>query len=128
MKRLTILLALLASIPAAAPATAAVNVERQGTENPMVEISRSTLYGALAGLVVGSAIALAAEDDSGEPIRWGIVVGTFTGLGVGIYFVSHRPQPQALLERNGSRLELHAWTAVEASPGGVRVRIAGARF
>jgi opacity protein-like surface antigen len=127
--RFAILLAVvLAAVSAASPAAAAVNVERHGAENPMVEISRSTLYGALAGLVVGGAIALAADDDSGEPVRWGIVAGTAIGLGVGIYFVTRRPQPDALLELNDGALELNAWSAIEASPTGVRVRFVGAKF
>ena len=36
-----------------ARACAGVNVERKSAENPMVEIFRSTIYGALTGVVVG---------------------------------------------------------------------------
>lgn len=128
MKPAWMVLAALLSLLSASPSAAGVNVERRGSENPMVEVSRSTLYGALTGLVVGSAIALAADDGSGEPVRWGIVIGTFAGLAGGVYFVTHRAQPDALLQLDEGRLELNAWSAVEASPEGVRVRIAGARF
>jgi len=73
-------------------AAGSVEISRNSAENPMAEITRSMMWGALAGLLVGGAIELAAKDASGEPIRWGIVLGTGAGLASGIYFVSHRPQ------------------------------------
>ena len=127
MKRWIPLLAVLtAFIASPNSAAAAVNVERQGTENPVIEIAKSTMYGALGGLLVGSAIALASDDDSGEPVRWGTVVGTFAGLAGGIYFVSTRPSPDALLEIENGKLGIHPLAAVGVSPtGGVKVRLAG---
>ena len=113
---------------APAPSRAGVNVERTGSENPVQEVAKSTLYGALAGLVVGGAIALAAQDDSGESVRWGIVGGTFVGLGLGIYFVSHRPQPTALLELDRGGVGL-APPGVSLSPtGGANVHLVALRF
>ena len=130
MKRLLWLLILAALLAwPARPAAAAVNVERGSAENPMVEISRSILYGALAGLMVGGALALASEDESGEPVRWGIVGGTFVGLGVGIYFVTHRPQPDALLEFERGTPSLDPLGAIEVAPdGGARLRAIAVRF
>ena len=114
----------------AAPEVLAVEISRNGAENPMVEIARSVMWGALAGLVVGGAIELAAKDDSGEPIRWGIVVGTGVGLAAGVYFVSHRPQPTALLELHDGKLAPGpiALGAIEPVAGGARARLIGVRF
>jgi hypothetical protein len=111
-------------------AAGSVEISRNGAENPMVEIARSVMWGAVAGLVVGGAIALAAKDDSGESLRWGIVLGTGAGLAAGVYFVSHRPQPAALLEIRDSRLAAGApvLAAVEPVPGGARARLIGVRF
>ena len=107
-----------------------VEITRGGAENPMVEVARSVFWGALAGLVVGSAVALAVKDDSGEAIRWGIVGGTAVGLGVGIYFVSHRPQPASLLEIHDGTLtpNPNALGAIEPVQGGVRARLIGVSF
>ena len=108
-----------------------VEISRNGAENPMVEIARSVMWGAVAGLVVGGAIALAAKDDSGESLRWGIVVGTGAGLAAGIYFVSHRPQPAAaLLEVRDGKLSPNpaALGAIEPVQGGARARLIGVRF
>jgi MFS family permease len=109
-------------------ARAEVNVERRGSENGMVEIARSTMYGALAGFIVGGAIALAAKDDSGEPLRWGIVVGTFAGLGYGVYQVATRPAPTALIELKDGELRAHALPTVQAQPGGARVYLLSKSF
>ena len=113
-----------------APASAAVNVERQGAENPMVEVFRSTVYGALAGLVVGGAIALAVndEDATGDIFRWSIVGGTVVGLGAGIYFVSKRPQPSALLELKDGGLSLHPASPQIEPGGGMSLRVVAVRF
>jgi len=108
-----------------------VNISRNGAENPMVEVARSVFWGAVAGLTVGSAITLADDGHSGEPIRWGIVVGTFAGLGAGVYFVANRPVPDSsMLEVRDGRLvpSAAALAAVEPVPGGARVRAIGVRF
>jgi hypothetical protein len=128
MRRLILPLAALLIATFAATARAEVNVERVGSENAMVEIFRSTIYGALAGLVVGGAIELAASDDSGEPLRWGIVIGTFTGLGYGFYQVATRPKPTALLEIENGELKAHALPTIEAQPGGARVHLLSTSF
>lgn len=107
-----------------------VEISRTGAENPMVEIARSVMWGAVAGFVVGGAIALAAKDDSGESLRWGIVVGTGVGLAAGVYFVSHRPQPSALLELHDGKLAMGptALGAIEPVAGGARARLIGLSF
>lgn len=113
----------------ALPAAAAVNVDRQGTENPVIEIAKSTMYGALGGMVVGLAIELASDDDDSEAVRWGTVIGTFAGLAGGIYFVASRPPADAMLQIEDGRLGLRPLAAFEARPGdGVRVRLAGVKW
>jgi len=113
-----------------ATAPGAVEISRNSAENPMVEIARSVFYGALAGLVVGGAIELAAADASGQPIRWGIVAGTGVGLATGVYFVAHRPQPGAMLELKDGKLSPSptALGAIEPVQGGARARLIGVRF
>jgi hypothetical protein len=120
-------LALLLALPSR-PVRAAVNVERSGAENPVLEVAKSTIYGGLAGLVVGGAIALVTETDDGEVVKWGFVSGTFLGLGFGIYHVSRRPEPTGLLhvEDGAARLALRAPRPAPA--GGVRVDLVSVRF
>ena len=115
----------------APPASAGVNIERQSAENPMVEIFKSTLYGALTGAVVGSVIVLAAKGDSNtnsDIMRWSIVAGTAVGLGAGIYFTAKRPQPSALLELKDGGLSLHAVTPQLAPDGALSMRLVAVRF
>jgi hypothetical protein len=113
-----------------ARSSGSVNISRHGDENPMVEIARSVFWGGVAGLAIGTAITLADDNHSGEPIRWGIVVGTFAGLGAGIYFVANRPIPASMLEIHDGRLTPNpaALAAIEPVPGGARVRAVGVRF
>ena len=90
-----------------ARARAAVNVERQGAENPMVEVARSTLYGGLAGLLLGGAIALVDDShDDAKVLKWGFAGGTFLGFGVGLVSVLTRPEPTGLLQLENGRAHL----------------------
>ena len=111
-------------------AAGSVEISRNSAENPMAEITRSVIWGAVAGLLVGGAIELAAEDASLQPLRWGIVVGTGVGLASGVYFVSHRPQPAAVLEIQHGRLSTGptALGAIEPVAGGAHARLIGVRF
>ena len=112
----------------ASPARAEVIVERQGQENPMVEVFKSTVYGALAGIVVGLAIE-AADDgsDQGEAIRWGFVAGTGAGLLTGVYFTARRAPAEPVLEFSGGALHYGAFQP-DLERGGARVRLIGTRF
>src|SRR5262249_32255306 len=91
-------------------------------------------WGGVAGFAVGTAITLADDNHSAEPMRWGTVIGTFAGLGAGIYFVATRPIPEAMLEIRDGRLAPNpaALAAVEpapgAAPGGARGRGLGGGF
>jgi hypothetical protein len=128
MKRLVALSLVVAVLGAGVPsAHAGVNVERRSDENAMVEIARSTIYGAFAGTLVGSAIALVA-DAHGTPVKWGFVVGTFVGAGYGLYSVQARPQPSALLEVRDGRIGTGALAALQGAPGDAQVRLLAIRF
>ena len=98
------------------PAT--MQLQRQGSENPFIEVMNTTRWGAMGGLLIGGAIALAA-DNGGEPVRWGIVVGTFAGLTYGIVQVATRAQPRALLEFDGVRTRLNPAPLAAIETGGV---------
>src|SRR5262249_40525758 len=87
-----------------ARSSGSVSITRRGAENPVQETAKSIMWGAIGGLVIGSAITLASDGHSGEPIRWGIVVGTFAGLGAGIYFVATRPIPEGMLQLDHGKL------------------------
>ena len=111
-------------------ARAAVNIERQGSENPVLEVAKSTVWGGLGGLVLGGAIALIDTESSsgGDVVRWCFVGGTLVGFGYGIYHVSHRPQATALLEFQGGAPSLHAALPV-AEPGrGLEMHLIAVRF
>jgi hypothetical protein len=97
MRTAIIVLVMLATFVASS--TAQVETHRRGDENPVATIAKATLWGALAGGVLGGAVALVADDDEWEIIKWGIVGGTFFGFGFGVYHVLTRPEPTgALLE------------------------------
>ncbi len=84
---------------------AQVTVVRGGQENPVVTIGKSTLYGGATGLLLGLALALVIEDNTGEIMRWSFVGGTFGGFLIGVYHVANRPQPaSAMLQFNSSGL------------------------
>ena len=115
-------------------ARAAVNVERTGAENPVQEIAKSTLWGGVAGLMLGLAIAVAtrSNDSDGDVIRWSFAGGTFFGFGFGVYHVMSRPSPTAMLELelpgpHAGQPTLHV-PAPSSSAHGVELRLVGVRL
>jgi hypothetical protein len=84
---------------AAAPVHSQVTIERHGDENPVAAIAKATAWGGLAGLLLGSAVALVADDNEGDIIKWFFVGGVFGGFGYGIYHVTTRPEPPSALLR-----------------------------
>jgi hypothetical protein len=91
--------------------TAQVSVIREGHENPVLTVAKSTLWGGLAGLVLGGAIALVAEDNEADIVKWSFVAGTFGGFAFGVYHVATRERPtSALFEVDGSGLALRVPT------------------
>jgi hypothetical protein len=127
MQMRTILAALMAALMCTsvlAPAvSAAVNVNRSGDENPMKEVAKSTIYGGVAGLFVGLALAVAQKDNDNDEdlIRIGFAGGTLFGLGMGIYWVGQRPQPSGALEFEDGRWHTGVPGVQLAADGGARV-------
>ncbi len=111
-------------------APAAVNIERQGAENPVIELANSMKYGALGGLLLGSAIALTTEDtaNDGDIIRWSFVGGVFLGLGCGIHHIATRPKATSLLEFQKGAPSLHAALPVLEPGRGMTMRLVAVRF
>lgn len=119
---------LIVGAPALA-ASAAPTVQRQGSENPVLEVAKSTLFGALGGLVLGGAIALASSgDNDGDIVKWSFIGGTFVGFGYGIYHVATRPKVTALLEFQGGSARLHAVLPAPEPGRGMTMRLVSATF
>ena len=72
-----------------------VQIVRDDSESPVVSVAKSTLYGGLAGMVVGLALMLVITDNRGDAFKWSFVGGTAIGLGYGIYHVASRPSATA---------------------------------
>jgi hypothetical protein len=110
-------------------AFADVQVERRSDENPMVEIARSTIYGGLAGLAVGLAfVALDKNGDHPDLVSNSFAIGTLAGLGVGIYWVTSRPQPSALIQVDETGTHMAFAPPEVGFDGSARMRLVGVRF
>jgi hypothetical protein len=118
MKRLVLTLVL-----AAVLGTVAAPREARA-DNSFNEVAKTTVLGAAAGLVVGGAIALLADD--GEPVKWGFVLGTFGGLGYGLY--NTNKSTASLLELRDGRLGTGGMASLDRRNGSVQVHAVGVRF
>ena len=78
---------------------AQVSVVREGEENPVITVAKSTAWGALAGLVLGGAVALVADENQENITKWFFVGGVFGGFGYGIYHVATREHTTTALLR-----------------------------
>lgn len=123
---MVLLVPILLAAPARAPA--AVNVNRSGSENPMQEIAKSTIYGAAAGLILGGAVALVDDGSDAGKLKWGFAGGTFFGFGFGIYHVLSRPSAAAMIEIQDGRTRLALATPTMDDRAGLRLAIVRARF
>ena len=125
----TLVLAAMLSSVVTPAAHAAVNINRESDENPMREVAKSIMWGAIGGFMVGGAIALATDDTSKDDdyIRYGVVGGTFVGLGMGLWFVSRRPSGAALIEVRGGELRAHL-VPPEPAHGVLRLAVVSAKF
>jgi hypothetical protein len=92
----------------ASDARADVDVLRVGDENPVLTIAKATFWGGVTGLLIGGALALIADDNQEDYIKWGLVVGVFGGCAYGVYHVMSRPSAESsLLETDGETLALN---------------------
>jgi hypothetical protein len=132
MRRLVaaMLCAVLLTAMVAPEVGAAVNVNRSGDENPLKEVAKSVIWGGLAGLTVGSALAVASKDNHNDEdlVRWGFASGTLLGLGVGLYWVFARPSPTAALEFQNGQWSAGAPSLALGPDGRARVQIVRVRF
>jgi hypothetical protein len=130
MKPIPVLLSIAAlSAALAAPAPAAVNVNRSGSENPMQEVAKSVIYGGAAGLILGGAVALV--DDGGndaDQIKWGFAGGAFFGFGFGLYHVLSRPSASAMIEIEDGRARLGFAAPSLDRRAGLRLALVRAKF
>ena len=112
----------------AAPLHAAVHVTRSGSENPMQEIAKSTIYGGAAGLILGAAVAIVDDGSNSDKLKWGFAGGTFFGFGLGFYHVLSRPSGAAMIEVRGGNVRLALATPAMDQRAGLRLSIVRARF
>jgi hypothetical protein len=99
-----------------------VDVLRLGEENPVLTIAKATFWGGVAGALVGGALALIADDNHWDYIKWGIAGGVLGGCAFGVYHVMTRPSAKSsLLETDGDGLALNLptleidWTGNEGT-------------
>jgi len=111
-------------------ASASVNVERTGSENPGKEVASSTIWGGVAGATIGLAVALmtSSTHSDGDIVRYSFAAGTLLGFGFGVMHVMSRPQPTAMLELKDGVTALSLPTPAPAANGGVAVRLVAVRF
>ena len=95
MKTTLVLFSLIAIFCLNSVSYSQVTVVRGGEENPVITIGKSTLYGGATGLLLGLALSLVVDADTGDIVKWSFVGGTFGGFLLGIYHVAARPQPRS---------------------------------
>jgi hypothetical protein len=104
-KTFFLLLLMVLMLVMAGESSAQVTVVRGGSENPVITIGKSTLYGGATGLLLGLALSLVVDEDTGDIVKWSFVGGTFGGFFLGAYHVATRPQPRsAFLQFDSTRL------------------------
>ncbi len=53
---------------------------------PLLDVLKTTLLGGMTGLILGGTLTLVVDEGSrSDTVRWGVVIGTFAGCGVGIW-------------------------------------------
>jgi len=92
-----ILVAIILILGVSQMAEAQTHVVRGGDENPVLTIGKSTLYGAGTGVLLGLALTLVVDEDTGDVLKWSFVGGTFGGFLIGVYHVATRPSPSSAL-------------------------------
>jgi hypothetical protein len=107
-------------------AVAQVTVVREGDENPMLTVAKSTFWGAVTGLLIGGAIAVAVDENKSDQVKWGFVIGTIGGCAFGFYHVMTREPPTSALlnvERDAVAWAVPSLEFDLAPPGETRARL-----
>ncbi len=69
--------------------SACISPNAGARENPMLVLLKNSVYGSACGLLLGGVLTLVVDKDNrGDMVRWGVVIGTFSGFGYGIYDLS----------------------------------------
>ncbi len=69
--------------------SACISSQAVARQNPMLLLLKNSVYGSACGLLLGGVLTLVMDKDNrGDVVRWGVVVGTFSGFGYGIYELS----------------------------------------
>ncbi len=92
---------------------------RAAAANHMLVLLRDTFYGSMLGVILSGALTLVVpEDDRQDVLRWGVVIGTFSGFGFGVYEVTREDSdvlseaavgPMRLAFGQDPREGLHPW-------------------
>ena len=90
-----------------------VSVEREGDENPVLVVAKSTFWGGIAGITTGLAIGLVVKDY--EIMRYTIAAGTLVGMYYGWRHVNSRPEALPIFEFNSDG-------SAHFSPPGLRIQ------
>lgn len=115
--------AVLAIALGATRVTAQVRVIRVGEENPVKTIAKSTFWGGVTGLALGAAVALVAEKDEEDIIKWFFVGGVFGGFAFGVYHVLTREPPSTgLIDIDEDGLSIARPSITMTTEGGADLR------
>ena len=64
-------------------------VSNARASEPLMNVLKSTILGSVTGLLLGGTLTLVVDEGQrADTVRWGVVIGTFAGCGVGIWQVA----------------------------------------
>lgn len=119
-----------AASPARAETRASIQIQRQGMENPMLEVAKTTVWGGLAGAAIGAALALGVPDSphNGDLLKWSFIGGTAVGFFAGIQHINSRPDANALLEFQDGATRIHPALPAPGPGHGLAMNVVAVRF
>ena len=119
-----------AASPARAETRTSIQIQRQGMENPMLEVAKTTVWGGLAGAAIGAALVLGLPDSphQGDLLKWSFIGGTAVGFFGGIQHINSRPDANALLEFQDGATSIHPALPVPEPGHGLAMNVVAVRF